>query len=158
MMQPLPWSYRLRDAESGVEVPTETANLVEACGIANRWQIGVERGELASTMWVDTLIIDPDGVIEKRHTTAIDPKPPKCVEGSKHDWQSPFELVGGVEVNPGVWSSGGGVIIHEACIKCGALKATNTWAQRPDNGQCGLTSVSYEASYYDLSELEGGAA
>ena len=61
----------------------------------------------------------------------------------KYSTQSPHEVVGGLEENPGVWGNGGGVIIHEVCQTCGVHRHTNTWAQNPVNGKQGLESVSY---------------
>jgi hypothetical protein len=74
---------------------------------------------------------------------AIDPTPPACPEGD-HEWESPHEVVGGCESNPGVSGHGGGVICREVCHHCGALKITDTWAQCPETGEQGLTSVHYE--------------
>lgn len=68
---------------------------------------------------------------------------PAC-EDDEHDWQSPYELLGGIKENPGVWSHGGGVIIRECCARCGRYRITDTWAQRPDTGEQGLREVRYE--------------
>jgi hypothetical protein len=38
------------------------------------------------------------------------------------------------------------VIIHEVCVACGLKKITDTWAQNPEDGTQGLTSVRYETS------------
>jgi hypothetical protein len=74
----------------------------------------------------------------------IKPEEPNCTEEDEHDWCSPFEVVGGIKENPGVWGKGGGVIIHEVCRHCGCLKTTDTWAQRQDTGEQGFTSVQYD--------------
>ena len=42
-------------------------------------------------------------------------------------WESPHELVGGCEENPGVFGSGGGVEITEVDAKSGVYRITNTW-------------------------------
>jgi hypothetical protein len=82
-------------------------------------------------------------------TVDCEPDEPDCERGSTaHDWQSPYEIVGGIRENPGVWGSGGGVIIHEVCVICGCGRTTDTWAQNPANGEQGLTSVSYEVGEY----------
>jgi hypothetical protein len=60
-------------------------------------------------------------------------------------------LVGGIEENPGVWGHGGGVVINEACVRCGCGRTTDTWAQDPSTGRQGLESVAYEEGAYDVS-------
>lgn len=84
-------------------------------------------------------------------TITIEPPEPKCSDKRGHDWQSPHSLLGGLEENPGVWGHGGGVIINEVCVRCGCGKTTDTWAQRPDTGEQGLHSVSYEEDAYDVT-------
>lgn len=92
---------------------------------------------------------------------AIDPEEPECSE-STHEWVTPFSVLGGVKENPGVQGHGGGVIYKEICKHCGYLKVTDTWAQNPENGQQGLTSIRYEKdheyleSWSEWKELWGG--
>lgn len=83
-------------------------------------------------------------------TIEVAPDEPECIGDEEHDWQSPIELVGGIPENPGVWGHGGGVIIHEACLRCGCRRRTDTWAQRRDTGERGLTQVSYRPDEYDV--------
>lgn len=78
-----------------------------------------------------------------RHTTEIAPDEPQCEDGREHDWRSPYDVVGGIEENPGVYGHGGGVIITEVCTHCGAYRVTDTWAQDMATGEQGLTSVEY---------------
>lgn len=92
-------------------------------------------------------------VSEEIHNLTIEPVEPDCEDG-EHDWQSPYDIVGGIKENPGVWSNGGGVIINEVCIKCGCGKTTDTWAQNPITGEQGLRSVAYEEGKY-AGELGG---
>jgi hypothetical protein len=80
-------------------------------------------------------------------TVALEPEEPEC-EKTNHDWQSPYDLLGGLEENPGVWGKGGGVIIREVCMHCGCERVTDTWAQNPETGEQGLKSVSYEPGKY----------
>lgn len=99
------------------------------------------------TVYVTTGYVLGDVVMkdEESHESfniPIDPDEPDCEEG-EHEWVSPWEVVGGCESNPGVLGNGGGVIIHEVCEHCGCLRTTDTWAQNPENGKQGLTSVSY---------------
>lgn len=106
------------------------------------------------TIWVSVAVRNPVTGEDAHARVAIDPEEPDCVGGHEHDWQSPIELVGGLAENPGVHGHGGGVIITEACLRCGARKVTDTWAQDPETGEQGLTSVAYdEAGYYDLDKM-----
>jgi hypothetical protein len=86
----------------------------------------------------------------ERIKVAVDPDEPKCGEGGEHDWQSPYDLVGGCKSNPGVWGHGGGVVINEACVRCGCKRVTDTWAQDGETGEQGLRGVSYERGYYAI--------
>jgi len=106
-----------------------------------------------STLYIDVCARNIVTGEMARATVVLEPEAPECLAGQEHDWQSPHELVAGIKENPGVWGHGGGVIIHEACLRCGCRRTTDTWAQRPDTGQQGLTEVRYEADYYDLDEL-----
>ena len=71
-------------------------------------------------------------------------KPEDCV-ADQHDWQSPFEVVGGCEKNPGVWGSEhGGLLIRMVCSHCGIYREKDTGA----TNNCGkrATSISYESA------------
>jgi hypothetical protein len=101
------------------------------------------------TIWVDVYVtpIGDDGepVAEREgHTITIDPEEPACACGRDHEWESPYEILGGLKENPGVQGNGGGVVITEVCANCGTYRITDTWAQRPDTGEQGLVeSVEY---------------
>ena len=50
---------------------------------------------------------------------------PECAAdgGGEHDWQSDYDVVGGIRENPGVWSTGGtGMGFDYCCAKCGCYK------------------------------------
>lgn len=125
------------------------------------------------TIWIDFSVRCELTGEESSGTECLDEDEPECEDGAEHDWRSPHEIVGGCKDNPGVWGNGGGVIIHECCMRCGCARITDTWAQRRDTGEQGLTSVSYEAGKYaaeiptredtevaelDCEELRAGAA
>lgn len=99
------------------------------------------------TLWIDVSVVCAVTGEGDRDTVALDPPEPTCTRhgrpGEEHDWQSPVELVGGIRKNPGVWGHGGGAKIHTVCSHCGAHRHVDTWAQRRDTGEQGLTSVSY---------------
>ena len=56
----------------------------------------------------------------------VDPEEPEKCSGK---WVSPHSLLGGLEENPGVQGSGGGVVTTEVCPEYGWYKITNTWDQ-----------------------------
>lgn len=112
-------------------------------------------GENDATHWVSVNVwrtgigIDDGEIVESLHdedtvTIAVDPAEPECEDGAAHDWASDFAVVGGIEENPGVWGSGGGVRMVRHCRRCGCGMHTDTWAQNPGTGEQGLTSVRYE--------------
>jgi hypothetical protein len=84
----------------------------------------------------------------------LEPRAPDCVDG-EHDWQRPHRLVGGVAENPGVFGHGGGVVICECCMRCGAKHRTDTGASDDSGQQC--TEVTYEDPGYYVLEEEVGA-
>lgn len=102
----------------------------------------VERVE--ETSWFACEVLDTwTGEKESRSHTA-EPPEPGCHDGREHRWESPIEIVGGIDENPGVWGHGGGVKIHQVCRWCGRARHTDTWAHNPGPGEPGLTSVRYE--------------
>jgi hypothetical protein len=155
-------TYTVRDDGGGTEeLLAETR--AEAIAEAAEWVRDIE-----STIWVTAYVtehtVDEDGDdcsedISSRSVSidpvepSCDPVEPSCDPGEEHDWRSPLSLLGGCEENPGVWGNGGGVIIAEVCAHCGCKRMTDTWAQRPDTGEQGLESVSYEECWASLDEL-----
>lgn len=145
----------------GVDETIEAKSREEARKAAHEWQRKGNWDTSQGTLWVDCYIIplDDDGselrFEAERVTTQINPEAPKCIDGERdsHDWQSPHEIVGGLKENPGVWGKGGGVVIHEVCMHCGCGRTTDTWAQRRDNGEQGLTSINYEVGKYDITDV-----
>lgn len=142
----------MRDT-SGVSMTIKADSIEEAKQAARDWAregdyFSGEVGE--STIWVDVGIewTDEDGdeCEDEVRNISVDPDAPSCEAGKEHDWQSPYDLLGGLKENPGVWGHGGGVICREVCSHCGVYRVTDSWAQRPDNGVQGLDSVKYEDS------------
>lgn len=80
-------------------------------------------------------------------TVTLDEDEPACPEG-EHDWQSPYAILGGLKDNPGVWGKGAGLIMRRVCMHCGCERVTDTWAQNPETGEQGLTSVYYRPGEY----------
>jgi hypothetical protein len=57
-------------------------------------------------------------------------------------WESPYDLLGGIEENPGVQGHGGGVIIREVSSATGRYRITNTWDQ--SHSAVPQTTICYE--------------
>ena len=109
------------------------------------------------TVWARVYARNVDDRVDSASRTfTIHPDEPPCAGSMTHDWQAPYEILGGCEKSPGVWGHGGGVIIHEVCMHCGCERKTDTWAQDPEMGKQGLRSVAYEPGKY-ADELRGEA-
>lgn len=66
---------------------------------------------------------------------------PECSHESGHDWQTPYEIVGGCKENPGVWSLGGTkMAFHEVCSHCGMHKHEKHYGSQrnPDEEDCAI--------------------
>ena len=144
--------YRADDGNAEVDYPdAETGR--EA---AEEYVAGGDWGDVSETTWIRVsawqvcVSVDAAGNrIEGRYgdqsyTIAEEPEEPECAAGHEHEWTSPHEIVGGIEENPGVQGHGGGVICEEVCLRCGCTRITDTWAQCPETGEQGLTSVRYD--------------
>lgn len=137
--------FWLRMADgSGCEKRIKAKNLADACEQAEEWIRDGEWGDVEETFWVDCYVEDLARDTLETVTVQFDPPEPECCDELGHDWCSDYEIVGGCKSNPGVWGSGGGVKIVEACRHCGCAQITDTWGQRRDNGQQGQTVVTYE--------------
>lgn len=151
---PREWDLR----EGGYEYDTVTATSPEAALKIARGN--VDRGnynDTEGTLWIEVRVVCEETGEEASDTVTLDEDEPDCEDSETHDWQSPIELVGGIKENPGVWGNGGGVIIKEVCMHCGCLRLTDTWAQNPETGEQGLTSVSYEEGAFTAEELASAA-
>lgn len=137
--------YLCTDITCPDEIEIEANTAEEA---ATAFADGYELEDTGSTGWLDVYVqeIDADGEpLGDRETVTItlDPREPDCDHPDGHAYASPHWLLGGLRENPGVWGHGGGATITVVCLRCGLAKTTDTWAQRPDTGEQGLTSVSY---------------
>jgi hypothetical protein len=137
------YEYDMIEADSLADALEEAKSNVDAANY----------NEIESTIWVEVCARCEETDEEDSATVALDPDPPECESDRNHDWQSPHAILGGLEENPGVWGHGGGVIMQEVCTHCGCGKTTDTWAQNPENGIQGLTSVSYKPGKY-TDEIE----
>lgn len=105
------------------------------------WQAGSWEGGKA-LVDVRLIEIDEDGEEVGQHEyieveVGEDPEAPECNNEEGHDWQSPYEVVGGIKENPGVWSRGGTTIAYkECCSHCGAYKIEVRYGVQRNPGQC----------------------
>lgn len=146
--------------EDGCHFATiEADTLEQACERARATYDGDSLQPLESTVWCKVHVVraddgdDSDDPLSDTIRITVDPTEPPCAEGRrKHRWHAPHSVVGGIEENPGVWGHGGGVTIHEVCKHCGCHRHTDTWAQDPEDGSQGHTSIRYEQA----DPCEGG--
>lgn len=140
--------------ECGERYATITADcaadaLEEAAANVDRSNYGVDEER---TLYIDVRVHNRVTGEEDECTVTLEPEEPECADGHEHDWRTPYSVLGGLKENPGVWGKGGGVIAREVCAHCGKYQITDTWAQRSDTGEQGLTEVSHEAA--DDASLE----
>jgi hypothetical protein len=140
--------------------------VIEAADVSEALQVAIDNVDASNydveeTLWIDVRVYNIDDEDDASSATVtLNPDEPPCSDDESHDWQSPFEIVGGIKENPGVWGHGGGVVITECCTNCGCARVTDTWAQRRDTGEQGLRSVSYEEGRFseDLATGDEEAA
>lgn len=141
-------TYLCDDGNNEIEIQAESAREA-AEQYVDGGDYGDDWGESEShTSWVEVYVqqVDSDGEEigdRESHTIEIDPEEPDCSHDDGHDWQSPYEVLGGLKENPGVWGKGGGVVVTKVCAHCGQYKITDSWAQNPGTGEQGLHSVEY---------------
>ena len=132
--------------DQGPEVLIEASSADEAAQeYVDQGDYGQDRA--AETTWVDVRCTPARGAAEDvpvTVTVTLDPVPPACTVGHVHDWCAPYEVVGGIAENPGVWGHGGGVVCRRVCRHCGAYKVTDTSPQHPAAEVLGLVSTRYE--------------
>lgn len=133
------------------------AGLKEAHHLLAQWFSSSDAPD--KTFWLTGYLkqVDEAGemVEDWRVRQAIHPKEPECSDADGHVWDNPFQVVGGVVENPGVWGHGGGAYIHECCMNCGCGRVTDTWATDMEDGTEGHTSIQYKPGEYSerLREL-----
>jgi hypothetical protein len=126
---------------SGCTIEIEAASAEEA---AAEYVSGGDWAEASETYWITVYVQEAGSEDVEPHKVVVEPVEPACDE-EEHSWESPFEIVGGIKSNPGVFGHGGGVTIHEVCAHCGVHRHTDTWAQDRVDGTQGHTSVQYGA-------------
>ena len=130
-------------------------------GAAEEWYSTVYAEE--STDWYDYYVYEKDALVDgnldtdnydaiHEGTITIHPTEPTCDDDRGHNWDARQDIEGGLAENPGVWGHSGGVKINEHCTRCNATKSKDTWAQRSDTGEQGLTSISYGTGDHHIEE------
>ena len=87
---------------------------------------------------------DPDAWAVHSEHRQVGMTAPDCIGDEEHDWQAPYEIVGGITENPGCWGDGGGVRCRAVCALCGAYRQSGNWGQCMEDGVQGLDWESYE--------------
>lgn len=60
----------------------------------------------------------------------------ECFEADAHEWCAPFDLVGGLKENPGVFSLGGTTMVFKkVCLHCGCYKTETKYGVQRNPGQ-----------------------
>jgi hypothetical protein len=136
--------YRVQDEGCGDDF--EAADDDAALAYAEEW-LRTGDWDRSETLFLEAEVVQlqDDGDYEDTLgfvRVVLPPEEPRCSGGS-HAWCSPYELLGGMKENPGVFGHGGGVRIHEVCSHCGVRRITDTWATNPCNGTQGHETVEY---------------
>ena len=133
--------YEIRE-DSGASEIIEAESLEAALEAAQEWSAGGSYNErVLVTVWATE--IDDDGERGESLTGEVEagpePEPDEAECGDSdndHDWQSPYEVVGGIADNPGCWSSGGTAMEYlEVCARCGEYKRTHTAGSQRNPGE-----------------------
>lgn len=136
-------NFRLFDRTGGGVNEDIYAESMEAAIEAGReWIEAGEWGDYQGPLEceVGPIIYDEDGEVDEDSTYDADredcsgeiaAEDPECEEDEdgEHDWQAPYEVVGGLKENPGVWGSQHGKVkCTEVCAHCGRYRHTNDGA------------------------------
>jgi hypothetical protein len=119
--------YRIREHDSDCEETVEASSLEEAIEMAQDWLSECEYAEHPEDYY-EVTITDEDGDETVAEVVVGGPAEPPCVSGKEHEWESPYEVVGGIQENPGVWfhHQAGQLRMEEVCCHCGRYRQTIT--------------------------------
>lgn len=151
-------SYRLSDDGSSETIKAE--NMEEAkIKAEENWQSGSWDGKSIISVRVAELDEDGDetGEVEWINVECGEDEPePDCTSDDGHDWQSPYEVIGGSKENPGAWSKGGTtMVIKQCCANCGKYKRETSYGSQRGPGQC--DKIEYiDADESSLAWIAGG--
>ena len=88
---------------------------------------------------------------EELHKVVFDAKEPPCKQ-DEHRWVTPYDLLGGLRENPGVWSGdNGGTTAREVCEHCGVYRVSRSRKTNRSNGTT-FAATDYEVADDDSLE------
>lgn len=129
--------YQILEHEGDCDTTVEADDIDGAIQQAKVWLAAGDWVDEES--FVDVTITDSEGEETKVELVVGGMPPPACLKGKKHKWESPHEVVGGFEANPGEWSIGGGRFkFVEVCCQCGRYRTKKTeslpdhWPRTPE--------------------------
>jgi hypothetical protein len=145
-------------SDDGASETIEADSMAEALEQAEEnWQNGSWDGKCLISVRVAELDDDGEETGEVEWVDVEcgdDPTPPDCSD-EEHDWCSPYEVVGGLDSNPGVWSRGGTtLVIKRVCRNCGCYKIETHYGSQRNPGQC--DTVEYQDADEDSLEWVAG--
>jgi hypothetical protein len=146
-------------ARGGATEIVDAASLEEALEIAKEWASeGSYDERVMVEVWVEEL--DDDGKPTGRSLSGEvaagpEPTPPETECGDEdedHDWQSPVELVGGLDDNPGVFASWGTRFdFYAVCSRCGIYRHSWSAGKQRNPGALDRGVEYYEADEKSLA-------
>jgi len=102
--------------------------------------------DLRATTWADVDTTDTDGYTDSV-TIQLDPDEPMC-DDDEHDWVTPHEIW------PDEYAAGehtthraGGHVTTSVCSHCHMARSLGSHQQRPDTGQGGFSTISYDRDF-----------
>lgn len=151
------YKVKLEGGELG-ETEFEATDLEQAESLARQWVRDGDWSESEQAELVTFTIEAEDGEEWGFKQVVGVPAEPACADRQEHDWQSPHELVGGCDNNPGVFSHGNGQLrFEEVCSNCGRYRTTITAtvpSQAPPAPECATYREPDEESLAWVAETE----
>ena len=109
------------------ETHIEATDLEQAEELARDWVLDGDWSKCERAELVTCSIEAEDGEEFVFEQAVGGPAEPPCEDVQEHDWQSPHELVGGCQNNPGVFGRGNAQLrFEEVCSNCGRYRTTIT--------------------------------
>ena len=150
--KPKPKRYEIRE-DSGASEIIEADSLEDAMNQARDWASDGSYQERVMVT-VRATLLDRKGKPVPYETASDEveagpePEEPECAEGKEHDWCAPYEVVGGIEENPGVWGLGGtSMSFLTVCRHCGSYRTVLSRGSQRNPGE-----LEEETSYEEPNE------
>ena len=136
----------------------EADSLADATIGAEEWIQGGDWEGLSSYVKATITPLDLDTDEEEGNIQVLvgeDPEPPECIEDEDHDWQSPYEILGGCQENPGVWGMEGTQLkITQVCSRCGVYQDYVSESTPGNYPETPAQTTYREADEYSLAWVE----